>query len=407
MKNVATKIVAIIAIAIIVMSANTGCRKDYLTKSDKTVKVALHYAVQKKGGKILDTEGAIVGPNTVIYCDTADFVIYWLEPADTIAGLIAKGIYTTKNPLGITIYTSAVPENGIHYKGTVGTYVNDVSGNYLGFPFSYPNIQVIFSAGTTPPTNPNTSPVKIHGMTLSGGWVDVSLAVDKTAINSQITTGTWFYVQQVNGQNFVLTNTTNVSTDSIYYSVTFPDVTGSVVEFNDGGTKTTGGSLWQTPSAAPQSILFPGTGSYWQFTYANNGTTATLTAPNGTVVLSLSLIGVQPYYGNDGDLQPNSYRYRWSGLSRFYNYKNVPTTPAARWKMGPTGTWNYLTVSFQGTSGNGNFYKSVLPAAASTGEIHMQFGQMVGSTFVVDPYINDSQFDTDPSSNPQDLVTTQ
>lgn len=384
------KLASILMIALVAVFIFTSCEKEVFEpfngpNPDPTGSPKLNYSLSTGTKGAMDVKSEIVTGST-ISGDMAYFFLFWLEPGTCV------GTYVITDDAGNVVYQSASEENSMEFKFTAtGTYHLVVSGIYMGSSFLFNNINIIVTGGGIVVTDA-TAPVRMKSITLSGSNVLISVAINKEELNP--VSGTYFYVQRVNGTGFLIGTPVTITGDSAYFTMTIPAATG-YFEFNLGR-----GTMWMTASAIPSgasapSILYVPSENYFRCNLNVSGTNATVTAPNGTVLLSTTSGGpttLLPDGGvGQGDEAANFYTVRWLGLDHWFK-ANDPSI-VFRYKIGITGTWIMPTVTSWGYSSLalGNYYGITYPSGIS-GEIHFEWGTYSGGAWIDDPNVQNSQY---------------
>lgn len=319
--------------------------------------------------------------------DSQYYFSFWLSPSKDDS--IALGIWIVKDSSNNVIYQSSVVENGIDIKfPRNGKYYIEVSGSQPS-NFIFNNIKIVVGKTTTPPPPPATatSPVRLYNLKLKDdGNATVDVVISK-AEHQAFSNSNWFYVRRIDNTNWSTNNAVVSETDSVRFTLTFSNSDNSYIEFNtayhDGST----GGIWLKPSIGnPPSILYSGaentpyggSGSFFGFRVKRiSSTQMELRTYSGILLLSVGGSTPAPIPGNNGDGLADNFQIRWSGYTHFF--KTVATNPTFRYKIGPTGTWTFLTAT-QLTS-NSSYFQVEIPTGTS-GQLRFQFGTGTGTNFV-------------------------
>ena len=370
---------------LLISVALISCQKDFNFHENEgpvneapNSEVKLHFGLNGAKG----VTGEIVSGQTVTG-DSAYYFSFWLT--DLSGQPLPTGTYTIKNSTNQVLYLSANAQNGIDFKFPLaGTYSLNVTGSYNGSYFSFA-ITVIVTGATPPPppaTTP-TSPVRLYGFNVSGGNATVNVAISKFEYQNYSSLQ-WFHVTRINSNNFVTNQAVTSEPDSIRFTLNFPAINNSYVEFNgafhDGST----GGMWLTPNAGnPPSILYSGSqnspynssGSFFGFRLHLVSGGAELRTHSGTLLLTT--VSSLPIPGNNGDGPSNNYQVRWTGYTHYV--KTSVVNPTLRYRIGLSGSYSYLSLSQ--LSSNNNYYEFNIPGG-TTGEFRFQFGSGTGTGFV-------------------------
>lgn len=385
----------VFAIALMMVIAgvmSTGCEKDFKFvdnngngNEDPTPK-AVGLSVSTPSGN-----GMKIASGQTLYTDTVYYNSFWLTPA--VGATIPMGIWTIRDSNNVVMYQSAIAENGIDIKFPKnGNYSLEVSGTYQGTPFLFNNITIVVGTVSPPPPPPPTtatSPVRLYNFSVNGGTATVDVAISKAQWQSQ-SGAAWFHVKRFNNLNFLGNQSVVSTTDSVFFSLTFSAINQAYMEFNAAFHDGSPGGVWLIPSyGTPPSILYTGSSgvpyggseNFFGFRFHDAGSGVyELRTHSGTLVLSTSAITPPPIPGNAGDGSLNNYQVRWSGY--YHWFKTNEPNPTLRWRMGPTGTWNYLTPNPTVWPSNTAYITWEFPQL--TGQVRWQNGTGTGANFVPD-----------------------
>ncbi len=340
--------------------------------------VSLHFSLNGIQQKGLITSGQTVSG------DTAYYFSFWLSPAT--GDPIAMGIWTISNSNGVTVYQSATAENGIDFKPAMaGTYTLGVTGNLAGQAFSYSNITVIATGagnGNNPGLPNPCSPVRLHSLQVSGGTASVGVVISKREYQAQ-SSANWFHLFRINGQGFTTNQAVTSETDSVRFTLSFPAVNQTYVEFNAGFHDGSTGGMWLTPGAgSPPSILYTAgnipynySSNYFGFRFHVNGNLNEIRTYNGTLLLSTGGASI-PIPGNQGDGPANNYQVRNSGYIHYF--KSAIVNPTFRYRIGNT---SYTELPATSLAINNEYFQVNIPAG-TMGEMRFQYGSGTGANFV-------------------------
>lgn len=383
----------VFAIALMMVIAgvmSTGCEKGFhfVDKNGNDIVVPVPETVGLSA-TTSSGSGMKIASGQTIYTDSIYYSRFWLTPA---TGNIVVGMWTIRYPNNTIFYQSVSPENQadtIFPHG--GNFSLEVSGTYQGQTFLFNNVTVIVGSAPPPPPPPTipTSPVRLYNFNVSGGIATVSVAISKAQWQNQ-SGATWFHVKRVNGLNFLDSLYVSSTIDSVFFSLIFSAINQNYVEFNSGFYDGSVGGVWLIPGyGATPSILYTGavgvpyggSENFFGFRFHDAGSGVyELRTHSGTLVLSTSTIAPPPIPGNAGDGAGNNYQVRWSGY--YHWFKTNEPNPTLRWKMGPTGTWNYLTPNPVIWSANPNYVTWEFPQL--TGQVRWQNGTGTGASFIPD-----------------------
>lgn len=300
----------------------------------------------------------IIRSNDTVYGNVNYFFSFWLTPAGT------RGNFTINDSSGANIFSQS--NNSVDWLAPhTGTFKLNVIGDTFGFT----NITIIVHGGNITPPNPGPyAGPRLYNLIVNDSTVSVNVAITKEEYKNANPSYNWFWLERINNLNFVTKITpTTVTNDSVFFTITFPRVSGTIVEFNAGINDGTTGGTWLTPSA--YSGPLPGTNgnpysysnSYFGFKFVT-GSNWEIQSIGGTTILSI----INNLPGSSGDGWSNNYQVRWTGL----NYYIRTTAPTIRYKIG-NGNWNY--VSMTNLSYNTNYMTFSFPASIS-GQIYFEWG---------------------------------
>lgn len=351
-----------------------SCEKDYFFNNNgpnnpnnpnNLTTVKLFYSTGAK-----DPKGEITSNTTITINDTLHYSSWWLEPSS--GDSIVKGIFTIRKN-GIIMYQSAVPENGIDFIFSYsGIYDLEVSGN----SFSFVNISIHVFSGSTPPVSSGTSPIRLSdlSMTEAEGSVKISAYIGQWG---NISSTNFFHAKRINALNFITNQPVTKSNDSLFFTLNFPKVNSTFVEFNVGYQISASNTPWLMPNIGnPPSTLYNGIGlpysdSQYFFGFRVVQTAAGWELRNNAGLLLLSYSNTPQIIipGNNGDGFLNNYQVRWSGLT--YYFKTTIASPTFQFKIGENGSPIYLPVT---TCSENIEYKKVTFPAGTSGTIFFEWG---------------------------------
>ncbi len=381
-----------VLIAMAAMVIFAGCEKEINfnpgqdNDGDIINRVELNYSVHGPEKSAVEKNAIVSGAE--ISGSVNYYFSFWLTPAT--GDPIALGIFEIRNEDDVIVYISATAENGIDHKfSEPGMYTLLVNGNLGGTSFNFNNIEInVLESGVIPDDPdeiPATSPVRLHNFHIDGNTAYVNVVISKSEYQAQ-SSASWFHVKRVNGTDWSTNNAVISEEDSVRFTLSFPATNQTYVEFNaafhDGST----GGMWLTPSAGQTpSILYSGatntpynnSGSFFGMRLNINGSAAELRTYAGILLLSTEDEIEIAIPGNNGDGPSNDYTVRWSGYTHFF--KTEVTNPTFRYKIGSTGTYEFLTATVCPT--NSEYFQVEIPAG-TTGEMRFQFGTGTGSSFV-------------------------
>ncbi len=301
----------------------------------------------------------IVRSNDTVYGNVDYYFSFWLTPAGV------RGNFTITDSTGSIIYNQS--NNTIDWLAPhTGTYTLNVIGDTFGFT----NITInVTGAGITPPNPPGPyAGPRLYNLIVNDSTVSVDIVITKEEYCNASSSYSWFWLYRVNNLNFktklLLTAET---TDSVYFTIIFPRVSGTIIEFNAGLDDGTTGGTWLTPSA--YSGPLPGSNGN-PFSYSNSyfgfkfivGSNWEIQSIGGTTILSIT----NNLPGASGDYMAGDYMVRSTGL----NYFIKTTASVVRYKVG-NGSWNYISMT--NLSYNTNYMTFSFPTGIS-GQVYFQWG---------------------------------
>lgn len=335
MKKIILLLTVVLGIALM-----SSCSKEYWFNNDtpnnpnNTGKVKLLYSTGAK-----DPKGEIVSGGT-IHTNSTYPTRMWMEyDGDTIP----VGVYhITKNNL--LVYESDTV-NGIAYQFSDDTYTLNVSG--LNIPNqSLTNITIISGTPTPPPSDEETFPIRLYNLNVGTQNVTLNVRANITQWGN-IASNQFFHVKRINGLNFESNQTITRVNDSLFFTISFPKINSTFVEFNAGYILNDTMPLWLTPSYGnPPSILYNGPGVpysdshyYFSFKLVQNGSDWEIRTHSGTLILTTGSGSSQEIPGDHGDGIANNYQVRWLGKN-VYIKTSIATT--ARFKKAGDINWTYI-----------------------------------------------------------------
>lgn len=298
----------------------------------------------------------IVRSNDTVYGVIDYYFKFHLSPNTSI------GNFSITDSVGSMVFNSA--SNSIDWKAL---YTGVYKLNVLGKNFNYTNITIIVtSSGTINPPNPGPyAGPRLYNLVVGDSTVSVNVAVTKAEYKNSAYP--WFWLYRTNRLNFITKLPLTTGTDSVFFTITFPRISGTIIEFNTGINDGSVGGIWLTPSA--YSGPLPGSngnpysysGSYFGFKFII-GNNFEIQSIGGTTILSVS----NNLPGSAGDDYINHYRVRWTGN----NYYLRTSATDFRYKVG-NGSWNYISLTTLST--NSNYMTCTFPSGIS-GQVSFQWG---------------------------------
>jgi hypothetical protein len=347
----------LLVILLSIVAVISGCKKfefedpEVFVPNKEEVKLFVSNGNQKNNN--------IIKSNDTVYGNVNYYFSFWLTPAGV------HGNFTIADSTGANIFSQV--NNSVDWLAPMtGTYKLNVIGDTFGFT----NITIIVTGGNINPPNPGPyAGPRLYNLIVNDSTVSVDVVITKEEYKNANPSYSWFWLKRINNLNFV-TKLPIVSqtTDSIYFTITFPRVSGTIVEFNSGIDDGTTGGAWLTPSAYGGPL--PGSNGN-PYSYSNSyfgfkfviGTNWEIQSIGGTTILSIA----NNLPGSAGDGWSNHYQVRWTGLSYFIR----TSSNSFRYKIGSNGTWNYSTMTT--VSYNTNYMTLSLPTGIS-GQIYFQWG---------------------------------
>lgn len=318
----------------------SSCSKEYefnnnIPENPNTFgKVKLLYYDGSKNPK-----GEIVSGSTIHTNSTYPTRFTMVYDGDTIP----VGVYRiAKNNL-VVHETDTV--NGTIYHFSDGTYMLNVLG--LNIPNqSFENITIIAGIPTPPPSNEETFPIRLYNLNVGAQNVTLSVRANITQWGN-ITSNQFFHVKRINSLNFESSQAITKVNDSLFFTITFPKINSTFIEFNAGYFLNDTTPKWLTPSYGnPPSILYNGTGipysdshSYFSFRLIQNGNDWEIRTHSGTLILTTGSGSSQQIPGDHGDGIANNYQVRWFG-ENIYIKTTLATT--LRYKKEGDVNWTYV-----------------------------------------------------------------
>jgi hypothetical protein len=347
----------LVVLLLSVMAVFSACKKfefedhqEQVVPNKEEVKLFASNGLQKSNN--------VIRSNDTVYGNVSYYFSFWLTPAGV------RGNFTITDSTGANIYNQS--NNSIDWLAPhTGTYKLNVIGDTFGFT----NITIIVHGGNITPPNPGPyAGPRLYDLIVADSTVSVKVVVTKEEYKNANSNYNWFWLNRINNLNFTTKlSPTTVTADSVYFTITFPRVSGTIIEFNAGLDDGTTGGTWLTPSA--YSGPLPGSNgnpysfsnSYFGFKFIIGGNYE-IQSIGGTTILSIS----NNLPGSAGDGWSNKYRVRWTGL----NYYIKTSTNSFRYKVG-NGSWNYITMTT--VSYNSNYMNFSFPIGIS-GQVYFQWG---------------------------------
>jgi hypothetical protein len=335
--------------------------------------------------------------------DVAYFFRFWLTPEGSL------GEFVIRNSFGQIIFLEqGKTQFEIKFQET-GTYDLEVISILVGNEFLFDDITIVVTDGQEEPETidvPATKPVVLSNLFVNGSTASVDVAICKKEYSNQLASD-WFFVSLIGGDFSTRNNlNSNSCLDSVRFTLQFPAVNQTKVEFNAAFEDESTGGVWLTAGAGnPASILFDqtnGSGNFFSFRFHVNGSEAEIRTLTGTLVLSTSGVEEAIIPGEDGDGPATNYQVRWTGLNQFF--KTEITSPTFRFRIGLEGEFTEMPLTL--FPENNDFVQVTLPSSVSGSQVRMQIGTGTGENFVPSSEMENSQYACQLSGETEIVVNT-